>query len=294
MLFWGPNIPGLKPPPEIRRFSLEYIVMTDETQNNTVTSEVFNHSHPRGWRYGILKGDPTHFLQSLRSSSSYKNSIGMKPVGFEVKAIAFDVDTTFIQGETLDEIATSWGCGQKVEEITKLAMNGQYGFSKAISQRVALLKGMPLAQATNIANQIPIQPHATELCRWAKSCNIRLFLISGGFTLNVRMLAEANQMDAYAANEFEIKDGHLTGKLANKNIVDARFKASWLEKMCRHHQVNPRSLVGVGDGANDRFMMDLAGLAVGFYPKNALLPHLHVINRSGSYRFLQDFLELAV
>ena len=272
---------------------MEYIVITDEINDNTPEADWLDQPHPRGWRYGTIHGNPDHFLRSMRSSTR-QNSIGIKPANFSPKAIAFDVDATFIQGETLDEIARAWGCGEKVEALTKLAMNGQCGFSSAISQRVSLLEGMPLQQATEVANRLTPQPYVQNFCLWAASKKIRMFLISGGFTLNVKELAKSNHIDACAANEFEVLDGVLTGKIANKELVDARFKATWLTKMCQKYNIDPRSMVGVGDGANDRFMMDMVGLAVGFKPKEALIPHLQVINRTGSYQFLQDFLELSL
>jgi len=272
--------------------------MTDKSGESWLKKFGHLRPHPHGWRYCWSDADRETLLQSLRELVARPDSGvlsgGVIPGGFRPEGLFFDVDATLIREESIVELAREYGCGKEVALVTEKAMQGELDFEEALIRRVGLLQGMPESQIASVSGRLSFQPGLPGLVSWARGLDIPLFMVSGGFTLFVKELATRLKFTDFAANVLEIKNRQLTGKLqAGAPVVDGGFKATWLKKMCRSHGLDQNQVLATGDGANDRFMMGEVGLGAGFMPKATLLPHLHIINRTGSYQFLQDLLVTA-
>jgi phosphoserine phosphatase len=173
------------------------------------------------------------------------------------RLIVFDVDGTLIDAEMIDELAKAAGVGGKVSEITSRAMNGEIEFKEALKERVRLLKGLDASVLESIVENLDVTPGAEELITALKALGYKIALISGGFTQFVGKIKEKLGIDYVYANKLVIEDGKLTGELVEP-IIDAERKAE-LEQV-----------VAVGDGANDRFMLQNSGLGIALYPKEVL------------------------
>ncbi len=180
--------------------------------------------------------------------------------------LLMDMDSTAIQIECIDEIARRGGIYQQVAEVTERAMQGQLDFSEALMQRVALLAGIPATVLADIAADLPLMPGLVPLCQQLQRHGWVLAIASGGFTAMASVLAAQLGIDHYYANELEVIDGHLSGRVLGP-IVDASRKAEILAELGALHQIPSRQWVAVGDGANDLLMLAGAQLGVGFHAK---------------------------
>ena len=185
------------------------------------------------------------------------------------RLIVFDVDGTLVDSEMIDELAKAAGVGGKVREITLRAMNGEIEFKQALEERARLLKSLDVEVLETIAENLQITPSAEELINALKALGYKIALISGGFTHFVEKIKEKLGIDYAYANRLVIKDGKLTGELA-KPIIDAKRKAKLIHEIAEKENLLMEEIVAVGDGANDRFMLQNSGLGIALYPKEIL------------------------
>jgi phosphoserine phosphatase len=185
------------------------------------------------------------------------------------RLIVFDVDGTLIGSEMIDELAKAAGVGGKVSEITSRAMNGEIEFKQALQERAMLLKGLDVKVLETIAENLQITPGAEELINALKTLGYKIALISGGFTRFVETIKEKLGIDYVYANKLVIKDGKLTGELVEP-IIDAKRKAELMREIAEKENLLMEEIVAVGDGANDRFMLQNSGLGIALYPKEIL------------------------
>jgi phosphoserine phosphatase len=185
------------------------------------------------------------------------------------RLIVFDVDGTLIDAEMIDELAKAAGVGGKVSEITSRAMNGEIEFKQALKERVQLLKGLPVEVLNSIVENLDVTAGAEELITALKALGYKIALISGGFTQFVEKIKEKLGIDYVYANKLIIKDGKLTGKIVEP-IIDAERKAELMKEIAEKENLLMEQVVAVGDGANDRFMLQNSGLGIALYPKAVL------------------------
>ena len=177
------------------------------------------------------------------------------------RLICFDMDSTLIETEVIDELAERAGVGDKVREITASAMRGEIDFRESFSQRVALLKGLDVSVMEEIARSLPITEGLERMMTILKRVGYKTAILSGGFTYFGNYLRQKYGFDYVYANELEIKDGRLTGRYVGE-VVDGRRKAELLRLLCQFEEINIAQSVAVGDGANDLPMLNLAGLGI--------------------------------
>lgn len=182
------------------------------------------------------------------------------------KLMLFDMDSTFIQIEVIDELAKRHGVGEKVSLITESAMRGELDFAQSLVTRVSCLKGLKESSINEIANALPLSPGVIELVNAAKSNQCETAIVSGGFTPFVETLKTKFNLFKVKANHLEVKAGKLTGSLKG-DIVDAKTKALFLRQLCNDLNILPSQVIAIGDGANDLLMMQAAGFNLAYYAK---------------------------
>jgi phosphoserine phosphatase len=187
------------------------------------------------------------------------------------RLIVFDVDSTLIRGEVIEMLAARAGESAKAEvhAVTGAAMRGELDFAESLRRRVAVLAGLPASVLDEVAEELELTPGARTTIRTLKRLGYRCGVVSGGFTPVVRRLVDELGLDFCAANELEIVDGRLTGRVLGK-VVDRPGKAAALRRFAREYDVPLEQCVAVGDGANDIDMLSTAGLGVAFNAKPAL------------------------
>ncbi len=183
------------------------------------------------------------------------------------RLICFDMDSTLIQAECIDELARRHGVYDKVAAITERAMRGEIDFRESFAERVALLKGLDISVMQDIAEHLPITEGTDRLMKVLKTCGYKIAILSGGFTFFGEYLQRRYGIDYVYANELEVDDnGKLTGRYVGE-IVDGRRKADLLKLIAMTEKVNIAQTIAVGDGANDLPMLMEAGLGIAFHAK---------------------------
>ena len=183
------------------------------------------------------------------------------------RLICFDMDSTLIQAECIDELARRHGVYDKVAAITERAMRGEIDFRESFTQRVTLLKGLDVSVMQDIAEHLPITEGTDRLMSILKTCGYKIAILSGGFTYFGEYLQRRYGIDYVYANELEIgEDGRLTGRYVGE-IVDGRRKADLLKLIAQSEKVNLAQTIAVGDGSNDLPMLTEAGLGIAFHAK---------------------------
>ena len=182
------------------------------------------------------------------------------------RLICFDMDSTLIETEVIDELADRAGVGEQVRAITEQAMRGEIDFKESFTQRVALLKGLDVSVMEDIAQHLPITEGVDRLMFVLKQYGYKIAILSGGFTYFGNYLKNRYGIDYVYANELEIEDGKLTGRYVGE-IVDGRRKAELLKLIAQVEHVHLAQTIAVGDGANDLPMLSEAGLGIAFHAK---------------------------
>jgi phosphoserine phosphatase len=182
------------------------------------------------------------------------------------RLICFDMDSTLIQTECIDQLAERAGVGDKVSAITERAMRGEIDFNESFRERVALLKGLDVSVMQDIAEKLPITEGVGHMMQVLKTAGYKTAILSGGFTYFGEYLRRKFGFDYVYANELEVVDGKLTGRYVG-DIVDGRRKAELLKLIAQVENVNIAQTIAVGDGANDLPMLSAAGLGVAFHAK---------------------------
>ena len=182
------------------------------------------------------------------------------------RLICFDMDSTLIQTECIDELAERAGVGEQVRAITESAMRGEIDFKESFAQRVALLKGLDASVIKEIAENLPITEGVERLMFVLKRYGYKIAILSGGFTYFGEYLQKKFGIDYVYANELEIIDGKLTGRYLG-DVVDGKRKAELLRLIAQVEKVDIAQTIAVGDGANDLPMLSLAGLGIAFHAK---------------------------
>ncbi|MEV4145035.1 phosphoserine phosphatase SerB [Amycolatopsis sp. NPDC049691] len=185
------------------------------------------------------------------------------------RLVVFDVDSTLIQGEVIEMLGAHAGVEPEIREITEAAMRGELNFTESLERRVALLEGLPATAIDEVAASIELTPGARTTIRTLKRMGFRTGVVSGGFTQVIGGLVEELGLDFAAANELEIVDGKLTGRVVGE-VVDRAGKAKVLRRFAGEYDIPLEQCVAVGDGANDIDMLSAAGMGVAFNAKPAL------------------------
>ncbi|MFH1721092.1 MAG: phosphoserine phosphatase SerB [Candidatus Altiarchaeota archaeon] len=183
--------------------------------------------------------------------------------------IVFDMDSTIVDGEVIDDLAEEVGLGSEVSEITQAGLRGEIDFEEGLRRRVKMLAGTHVSTLEKIADAIKLTPGSEELILTLKEMGFKTALVSGGFTFFAERLKEKFGFDYAFANELEIKDGILTGRILGK-IVDRQRKGEIVDELCRMENLTTESCVAIGDGANDSIMLKNAGLGLAFKAKDIL------------------------
>lgn len=182
------------------------------------------------------------------------------------RLFVFDMDSTLIQCEVIDELAKRAGAGEAVSKVTEAAMRGELDFKASLRKRLSYLNGLPAEVLEDIASTLPITDGAERLMQTLKSLGYKTAILSGGFSYFGERLQQKLGIDYVHANVLEIVDGKLTGNVLGE-IVDGERKATLLREIAQREQIRLEQTVAVGDGANDLPMLGVAGLGIAFHAK---------------------------
>jgi phosphoserine phosphatase len=209
------------------------------------------------------------------------------------KLIAFDMDSTLINIECVDEIAAAAGRKAEVAAITEAAMRGEItDYKESLRQRVALLKGVPVSALHEVFDQrLQLNPGAEALVRAAQTAGLKTLLVSGGFTFFTDRIRDRLGIDYTRSNVLSVHDGHLDGRMVDQpwgDICDGEEKKKMLLATCALLHIDPKQTIAVGDGANDLPMMGVSGLSVAYHAKPKVREQAMVaINDGGLDRLLE-------
>lgn len=221
----------------------------------------------------IIEGYPKDIskmrTQSLYLSQEHGIDIGLQedtPYRRHRRLIAFDMDSTLIQTEVIDELAKEAGVTDQVSKITESAMKGELDFKESLQKRVSLLQGLKEKKLQKVANSMPLTEGAERLIANLKIMGYKIAILSGGFTYFGRQMQSKMGIDYLFANELEIREGQLTGEIKGQ-IIDGPKKAELLNYLAQKENISLEQVIAVGDGANDLPMLNLAGLGIAFRAK---------------------------
>lgn len=182
------------------------------------------------------------------------------------RLVVFDMDSTLIEAEVIDELAKEAGVGDQVVAITESAMRGEIDFKESFSRRVSLLKGLKANVLDGIADRLPLTEGAEQLISSLKSLGYKTAILSGGFEYFGKTIQQKLGIDYLYANELEIENGEVTGRVTGQ-VVDGQRKADLLRLLAAKENISLEQVVAVGDGANDLPMLNIAGLGIAFRAK---------------------------
>lgn len=237
---------SIKEPQRNVRASIEFSLRGNPADRATMQKELMNMSQEMAVDFSFQHDDMYRRMRRL---------------------ICFDMDSTLIQTECIDELAKRAGVGDKVSEITARAMRGEIDFKESFKERVALLKGLDASVMKDIAEHMPVTEGTDRLMSVLKTCGYKIAILSGGFTYFGEYLQKKFGVDYVYANELEIdENGKLTGNYLG-DIVDGHRKAELLKLIAQVEKVNLAQTIAVGDGVNDLPMISEAGLGIAFHAK---------------------------
>jgi phosphoserine phosphatase len=183
-----------------------------------------------------------------------------------IRLVVMDVDSTLVQGEVIEMLASEAGCLDEVSAVTEAAMRGEVDFEESLRRRVALLQGLDAGALDRVYEALTLAPGARTMVRTLKRLGYRFAIVSGGFTRVTDRIADDLGIDFAAANELEIAEGRLTGRIVGP-VVDRAGKAEALRRFAAQVGVSEAATVAIGDGANDLDMLAAAGLGIAFNAK---------------------------
>lgn len=269
--------------PDRRRI---HVTMMAERLRPGAVAELARRMAARGWNIDrirriasypvtavVFEGSGEDIADLRRDLSEASKSLGVdvavQHAGLDRRGqrlVVMDVDSTLIQDEVIDLLAQEAGVLDDVSAITERAMRGEIDFAESLTQRVALLRGLPESALATTAKRIRLTPGARTLCRTLGRLGFRVCLVSGGFADIIEPLAGELGVDGLRANALEIEDGLLTGRVLG-DIVDRHGKRAALEDFARQFGIPLSRTIAIGDGANDLDMLDAAGLGIAFNAK---------------------------
>ncbi|MCW2818107.1 MAG: serB [Marmoricola sp.] len=222
--------------------------------------------------------DPEHLRDVLaREASAQGVDIAVQPATLMRRGqrlIVMDVDSTLIQGEVIEMLAAHAGCEEEVARVTEAAMRGELDFAESLRSRVALLEGLPATVLDEVYAELVLAPGARTTVRTLKRLGYRFAIVSGGFSQLTDRLAAELEIDFALANELEIVEGRLTGRVLG-TIVDRAGKAAALRRFAAESGVPVSATIAIGDGANDLDMLNAAGLGIAFNAKPVVQEAAH-------------------
>ncbi len=241
--------------------------------------DMFSVPDLRAWEL-LLGGSPSNlsFLHQdlIRYSQLYEIDMSLQSdtdYRTPKKLACFDMDSTLIKTEVMDELAECAGVGAYVRQITERAMNGEFDFKESFRQRLRLLQGLDEHVLQEIADRLPLMDGLKTLLQGLKRHGCKVAILSGGFTYFALRLKEKFQLDYVYANQLEIQEGKLTGRHLG-DIVDSSRKVALLKDLVRKEQISMSETLAVGDGANDLAMLQTAGLGVAYHAKKKVRDHI--------------------
>ncbi|GAC1378985.1 MAG: phosphoserine phosphatase SerB [Marmoricola sp.] len=218
----------------------------------------------------ISGAEPDELRRVLAAEAAHQGiDVAVQPANLlrrSMRLIVMDVDSTLIQGEVIEMIAAHAGCEAEVAAVTERAMNGELDFAESLRARVALLKGVPASALDQVYDDLQLTPGARTTIRTLKRLGYRFAIVSGGFAQITDRLAASLGIDFAAANELEVVDGLLTGRVVGE-IVDRPGKARALQRFAEQLGISMAATIAIGDGANDLDMLNVAGLGIAFNAK---------------------------
>lgn len=222
----------------------------------------------------MVSGAETAPLRAALTQAAARTGIdiAVEAAGLQRRAkrlVVLDVDSTLVQGEGIDLLAERAGAGEAVQRLTELAMAGELDFAQSLTQRVALLAGLPMSEVHDVRDLLKLTPGAATLVRTLHRLGFRVGVVSGGFTVFTDRFVDELGLDFAAANELEVHGGRLTGRVIGP-IVDRAGKAAALAHFAAQFGIPLEQTVAIGDGANDIDMIEAAGLGIAFNAKAAL------------------------
>ncbi len=224
----------------------------------------------RAFEFVVVDGDPDAMRGHLvASAQAHLIDVAVQRGDIARRGsrlIVMDVDSTLIRNEVIDLLAEEVGCHAEVAAVTERAMAGELDFAASLRERVALFAGTPVEVLDRVHARVDLTPGARTFVRTLKRLGFKVALVSGGFTAIVRRLADEVGVKRVAANELEVEDGRLTGRLVGE-IVDRAGKARVLEAFAADNDISLSQTVAIGDGANDLDMLAVAGLGIAFNAK---------------------------
>lgn len=226
--------------------------------------------HERVWECEFA-GEPqiNHRLVLQALSLVFKADLALIPQSAHRtsrRLVVFDMDSTLVAGEVIDEIARFAGVYDKVQSITARAMKGELDFTQSLHERVALLKGVSRANLKTVEHAIPLQPGVAHTAKILKRHNIHVAILTGGFTFFAENLRQSLSFDEAHANELVFSGDGLAGTVSGE-VIDGKAKARLMNEIAQRRGLTLEQVVAVGDGSNDLPMLTTAGLGVAFHAK---------------------------
>jgi len=220
-----------------------------------------------------VRGEPENPLQLknalLELSSQYDIDVAFQEDSIfrrNRRLVVFDMDSTLIDAEVIDELAIEAGVGEQVAAITEAAMQGEIDFKQSFTQRMALLKGLDVSVLQSVAERLRLNEGAEHLISTLRKLGYKTAIVSGGFTFFAEYLQQRLGVDYVYANQLDIKDGLVTGQVSG-DIIDGQRKAELLREIAAKEGLKLQQVIAVGDGANDLPMLGIAGLGIAFRAK---------------------------